>query len=123
MKDMRIVTAIANHAALTQICGTWPSFRGAEMSAFRLASKDRNASVEIDVRLAEVSRGCDVTLRFDYVDDIEVEDWGHQNVLRNLLIEYDDDEKRFEVELPGSKGVSAEFRCLRISVISAHART
>ena len=61
-------------------------------------------------------------MRFEYVDDVELEDWEHENVLRDLSIEYDDDDKKFEVELPGSRGFSAEFRCLRISVVSVRAK-
>lgn len=118
MNSPEIYTAIVNYNALTLVCGKWPSFRGAELVAMRLGTQGGKASIE-----ADLENGAFVTFCFDYVDDVELEDWSHQNVLRDLEIEYDEDEKMFEVEFSSSNGCAAEFRCIRISVVSVKARS
>lgn len=118
LEPRALYTAFANHEALTSVFGCWPSFAGAELIALRLDTKDGIASLEADIRL---DRGL-ATLRFEYVDDLELEDWEHRNVLEELEIEYDEDDKRFEVEFSADDGCAAEFDCVRISVVSARPR-
>lgn len=124
LDSAKIYTAFANHDAIISIYGMWPSFHGAELTALRLDTKGGNASIEADLRVLALGHpSVVVTLRFDYVDDVEPEDWEHQNVLEELEISYDEDDKRFEVELSALNGCSAEFTCVRISVVSVTPQT
>jgi hypothetical protein len=60
-----------------------------------------------------------VTLRFDGITDLAIDDFNHQNVLSELHFEYQPESSRFDVHLNGIFGIDTKFRCKAISVESA----
>ena len=126
---------IINSEALVDIFGEWPSFHDAEIYAVRLDSgqrTDRVPRLELDIHLFEAGgRRPDgrtdwvkhtlATLEFEGVEEVELLDFGHQNVIFEFDLKDIDvaGERMIEVDLPGSNGLSASFRCRSVTVLAA----
>ncbi|WP_165071571.1 Imm50 family immunity protein [Paludisphaera rhizosphaerae] len=131
---------IVNASAVTEVYGRWPSFHDAEVHWMRLervgaTADDPGPTLEALVHAFEMTTevGPDgryvlrnhilVHFRFQEVVDLELSDWGIQNVLFGLAIRDIADRQlersRFEVEFTSSFGVCALFLCRRVEVMSA----
>ena len=128
---------VHNHEALVERFGAWPSFHDAEVLSVRLDNGQRTdgrVAVELDVHIFEITGETDeygyyvfrlhtlVTLRFDGACEIELEDFGPQNVLDGLELELADepavDAARLSVELPSNNGLSGALRCEEATVMA-----
>lgn len=126
---------VVNREALEEWFGRWPSFHDAEVQAVRLDSGQRGdgpASIELDVHVfvAEWSaedgtvsfeRHSLVTLRFDGVEAVELDGFGPQNVLDELVIEDLGSgvpgAARLGVSLPSNNGLGGAFRAEQAAVL------
>ncbi|MCW2984726.1 MAG: hypothetical protein JWR63_2296 [Conexibacter sp.] len=130
---------VINRAALVDRFGDWPSFHDAEVYALRLDSGQRTdgiARLELDVHVFGVYGTLPdghfdfvnhtvVTLGFEEVEAIELEGFGPQNVLDELVLE----EVRLaagrqiQVTLPANNGLDGSFRCRTVTVLRAEPMT
>jgi hypothetical protein len=92
---------VANQEALTERFGHWPSFHDAEIYALRLDSGQRADGIvrlELDIHVFEVDgelpsgrsnfvKHTLVTFGFEEVEAQQMEDFGPQNVLDDLVLE------------------------------------
>lgn len=127
------VDRIKNSAAITSVFGRWPSFHDAEVVRLEL-SRQLDASfgpalvAEIHVfsMTSQVDeRGyfvCDkhsiVVLKFDGVEDLELDGFNHQNALSELDISDAGPKSLFEVYFDPAYGVGTQFKCRTIEVAS-----
>jgi hypothetical protein len=127
---------ITNSDALTGIFGTWPSFHDAEVLQIRLA-RDGVSGPELEVQLHVFEMTANVTkagfyelrnhtlatLLFSGVDQLCLEDFNQQNVLYGLTLTDISDRQldvlKWEVSFDSSFGLSSQFLCETIEVLSA----
>jgi hypothetical protein len=134
---IRAVIYIFNREELKERFGGWPSFHDSEVQAVRLDSGQRadgKPTVEMDIHLFDVDgvlpnghlnfvRHTLATLRFEGAEAIELEGFGPQNVLDDLVFE-DLGSKapgaaRMLVSLPSNNGLGGSFRCENAILLSA----
>jgi hypothetical protein len=62
-----------------------------------------------------------VTLEFDEVEAVELDGFGPQNVLDDLVLEEVDlaSGRQLQVTLPANNGMDGSFRCRRLTVLDA----
>lgn len=124
---------VINRAALTDRFGGWPSFHDAEVYGLRLESGQRSSGVAalaleihvfaIDGRLPDgrlnfVNHSL-VTLGFEEIEELEMDGFGPQNVLDDLLLEevHQAAGRQIQVTLPSNNGLEASFRCRSVTVL------
>jgi hypothetical protein len=125
---------IINADTLTERFGEWPSFHDAEVYGLRLDSGQRSDGVvrlELDIHVFAADGRLPtghvswvnhtlVTLEFEEVEALEIEGFGPQNVLDDLLL--DDVHvaagRQIEVALPSNNGLGGGFRCRSITVLN-----
>jgi immunity protein 50 of polymorphic toxin system len=127
--------AIQNRELLERIFGKWPSFHDAEIHSV-LLTRDCELPPQIDVAIHlwqmtnEIdSKGYSVsknhtltTMRFIQASDICLEEFNQQNVISDLEISENKDEKGellFSVFFRGIFGCGALFKCKKIKILSA----
>jgi hypothetical protein len=127
--------AIQNRELLERIFSKWPSFHDAEIHSV-LLTRDCELPPQIDVaiHLWQMTNEIDskgyyvlkhhtlTTLRFSQASEIHLEAFNQQNVLWELEISENKDEKGeslFSVSMPTSFGCEASFKCKQIKVLSA----
>ena len=124
---------LLNREALEERFGGWPSFHDAEVLAVRFDNgqrSDADPSVELDIHVFAVDGLLDerrlnfvlhtvVTLRFEEVEEIELDGFGPQNVLDGLVLT--DLGERLGVRLPSNNGLGGRFLCRRAGVTSVAA--
>jgi hypothetical protein len=116
--------------------GSWPSFHDAEVLGVRLDSGQRSdgrVRLELDVHvLAQEGKGPDgqpkltghsfVTLEFAGIEGLELDGFGPQNVLFDLVLRdagpNAPSATRLEVELPTSNGLGGSFGCEEATVLA-----
>jgi Immunity protein 50 len=129
------VLRIINRESLEERFGCWPSFHDAEILAVRLDSGQVSSgpqSVELDIHVFGVDGVLPdgrsnfvlhtlATLRFERVEAVELDGFGPQNVLDELVFEDLGPgwTARLGVALPSNNGLSGSFRCEQIIVIGA----
>ena len=126
---------VINGDALTERFGGWPSFHDAEVYALRLDSGqlgDGIVRLQLDVHVFAVNGRLPngrlnfvnhtlVTLAFDEVEALEMDGFGPQNVLDDLVL----DEvhlaagPQVQVTLPSNNGLAGTFRCRSVTVLDA----
>lgn len=125
---------IRNTERLIAQLGAWPDFHDAEVLAARLdcgQGSGGRPSLELDIHVFTVAQGGGeqsagyafenhtlVTLRFEEIDALELEDFGPQNVLFSLDVQRDST-GRLTVDLPSSNGMTAVFTAASASVAAA----
>jgi hypothetical protein len=131
------VLYVFNREALEERFGSWPSFHDAEVLAMRLDSGQRTdgkPSVELDIHVFDIDgvlpdghlnfvRHTLATLRFEGAEAVELDGFGPQNVLDELVLE-DLGSKapgaaRVGVSLPSTNGLGGTFRCEHAIVLNA----
>lgn len=126
------MTDVLNSEALIARFGRWPSFHDAEVLAVRLDSgqlTDGRSAIELDIHLFEVDGARPdgsmnythhtlATLRFEDTAEVEIADFGPQNVLDDLLTEAADSTGRTRVTLPSNNGLSAGFTYQRLRIVA-----
>jgi hypothetical protein len=129
------VLQIINREALEGRFGSWPSFHDAEVYAVRLDSGQSSAgrtSLELEIHVFAVEgtkpdgrynvvKHTLVTLRFEGIEAVELDGFGPQNVLADLLIEDLGpgfaSAARISVSLPSNNGLSGSFRSEDVVVL------
>ena len=120
---------------VTGIFGYWPSFHDAEvvrMSLERSAKYELGPTLLADVRTFEMTSDIDaqgryvlrhhtlVSLRFDGVQDLELNDFNNQNALSEIAFNEIGSqafpEPSYEIVFAGVHGISASFRCREVMV-------
>jgi hypothetical protein len=126
--------AIENHELIERIFGKWPSFHDAEIHSVSL-TRDCELPPQIDVTIHhwqmtnEVdSKGYYVlkhhtltTFRFSQASDICLEDFNQQNVIWELEISENKDEKGellFSIFMGAIFGCGVMFKCKKIKILS-----
>jgi hypothetical protein len=125
---------VFNREALTERFGGWPSFHDAEIYGLRLDSGQRTDGVvrlELDIHLFSVdgvrpdgrlkfSNHTLVTLEFEEVEALDLDEFGNQNVLFELKLEDVNlaAGRQIEVGLSSSHGLSGGFRCRTATVLA-----
>ena len=125
---------VLNADTLESRFGSWPSFHDAEVLGVRLDSGQRSdgrVRLELDVHLFAVDGQLAdgrfnfvlhtaVTLEFVGVENVELDRFGPQNVLFDLVLKDLDvgasSAARVQVELPSSNGLGGAFRCEEVVV-------
>lgn len=126
---------VINREALIDHFGEWPSFHDAEVYGVRLDSGQRTAgvvSVQLDVHVFAVDgrlpsgrlnfvKHALVTLEFEDVEALDLEGFGPQNVLDDLVLEpvHLAAGRQVQVTLPSSNGLEGSFRCRFVTVLDA----
>ncbi len=132
------VLRIVNRETLEERFGNWPSFHDAEVYAVRLDSGQLRAtqpSLELDIHVFGVDgKQADgrlnfllhtlVTLRFEGIEAVELDGFGPQNVLDDLVLERlpppAASPAPITVSLPSNNGLGGSFRCEQVLVIAVH---
>jgi hypothetical protein len=128
---------IINRDALTDRFGDWPSFHDAEVYGVRLDSGQRTdgkVRLELQVHMFAVQgelpdgrfnfvKHTLVSLEFEEVESLELDGFGPQNVLDDLVLEEVEVDlvsgRRLQVTLPANNGMDASFRCRTLTVLDA----
>jgi hypothetical protein len=126
---------IVNDATLVERFGEWPTFHDAEVYGLRLDSGQRSDGVvrlELDVHVFGVDGTLPtgrlnfvhhtlVTLMFEEVEALEIDTFGPQNVLDDLVLEevHLAAGRQIQVTLPSNNGLGGSFRCRSVMVIDA----
>jgi hypothetical protein len=126
---------IINAEALTERFGEWPSFHDAEVYGLRLDSGQRSGGVvrlELDVHVFSAEgllptghvnwvNHTLVTLEFEDVEALEIDGFGPQNVVDDLLLDdvHEAAGRQVEVALPSNNGLGGGFRCRLVTVLNA----
>lgn len=122
---------IENSELLEKIYGRWPSFHDAEIHELKLSRIGITTGPILDlvVYVFQTTREIDdkgyfktinnylVTIRFEKIENLKLEDFNHQNVLWDLDIE--DNNKVFKVNMETSYGCWGSFICEKIKVVEA----
>lgn len=125
---MKVVVRVVNAEALESRFGEWPSFHDAEVLALRLDSGQRSDGVvrlELDVHVFAIDGQLPdgslnfvlhtvVTLQFEGVEAAELDGFGPQSVLFDLVLRdvaIGASHARIQVELLSSNGLGGSFRC------------
>jgi len=125
---------IAGASKLLSIFGKWPSFHDAEIVAVTLDRGGPTAPVTATLRinLFETAIEYSDEIHYEYVlkndvlaeivfreiQDIKLDDFNHQNVIYEMLINPHEASKRLAVEIDTSFGMEASFTCSSIEVLS-----
>ena len=113
----------------------WPSFHDAEVYALRLESgqlRDGIVRLQLDVHVFAVDGQLPngrlnfvnhtlVTLEFGEVEALELDGFGPQNVLDDLVLEdvHLAAGRQVQVTLPSNNGLGGAFRCRSVTVLAA----
>jgi len=122
--------SVVHAERLVEAFGYWPSFHDAEVHRVVLdrGAPEKRPSVTLVVNAFDSSGAVDergyfdvrvnviVTLRFTDVDDMELRDLGHQNVISELRLEARS-MGRIAVELTPCFGLNGSFTCEAIEVL------
>lgn len=124
---------VTNAQALVELFGGWPSFHDAEVYNVSLDSGQRLdgcARLRLDVHVFETERPPSgdavrflnhslVTLEFDEIEAVELDGFGPQNVLDDLVLEEVNlaAGKQIQVSMPASNGLAGSFRCRAVTVL------
>lgn len=130
---------VLNAEALEARFGGWPSFHDAEVLAVRLDSGQRcdgHTRLELDIHVFDIDgrlangrfnfvKHTVATVEFVGVENVELDGFGPQNVLDDLVIEArpsSPSAARIHVELPSNNGLSGAFDCegVLVSAVEAH---
>jgi hypothetical protein len=122
---------------LTSSFGSWPDFHDAEITRLcleRAHPYERGPTLEIDVHTFEITPEVDkgghyvlrhhvlVTLRFEGVQELVLEDFNNQNAIASLTFAPIDTaafpEPAFQVSIDGAHGLAGGFRCREVTVIA-----
>jgi hypothetical protein len=135
------VPRIVNSETLESRLGSWPSFHDAEVLSVRLDSGQRSdgrARLELDIHVFDVDgqlpdgrlnfvRHTIATLEFAGVESLELDGFGPQNVLDDLVLRDLATEgattATIKVELPSNNGLAGGFRCEQVTVLAARPYT
>lgn len=133
MAELTATERIANRRRVEDVFGSWSSFHDCLLRAIRLTAGDR-AIVEIDI-LAPAAyekrgeyhypiRPHLVTLRFTDATDIFLQDFGAENIIGELVIALDSND-RAAVRIEPIPGVGGELAltCAEMEVVSVVAAT
>jgi hypothetical protein len=134
-----LIVDVINRQTLADRFGDWPCFHDAEVYALRLDSGQRSDGIvrlELDVHVFDVDGTLSdgrlnfvkhtlVTLEFEEVEALELEGFGPQNVLDDLVIEdvHLSAGWQVQVTLPANNGVDGRFRCRTVTVLRADPMT
>jgi hypothetical protein len=124
---------------VTGIFGHWPSFHDAEVVRIvleRTAQYEAGPLLLADVHTFETTSDIDVdgfyvrrnhtlvSLRFDGVQDLELNNFNSQNALSGIVFNEIGSpafpEPSYQIVLDGVHGVSASFRCREVMVVGVH---
>jgi Immunity protein 50 len=127
------IAEVTNRHALEERFGDWPSFHDAEVYAVRLDSgqlSDGLARLQLDVHVfatdgvlpdgrVDFVKHTLVKLEFDGVEALEMDGFGPQNVLDDLVLEDVESPggRRVQVTLPSNNGLGGTFRCRSVTVL------
>lgn len=126
---------VFNREELEARFGGWPSFHDAEILAVRLDSGQRGdgrPSIELDIHVFAVdgvlpsgklnfARHTLATFRFEGVEQIDLKDFGPQNVLDELILEElrsPPGAAKTRVSLPSNNGLGGGFNCEETMVVA-----
>lgn len=136
-QDESPVVRVLNSELLESRFGEWPAFHDAEVLSVRLDSGQRSdgvARLELDVHVFGVDGlrpngrlnfvlHTVATLQFEGIEDVELDGFGPQNVLFDLVLRDfgggGPSLAQVQVELPSSNGLGGSFRCRDVIVLSA----
>jgi hypothetical protein len=116
---------VINREALVERFGDWPSFHDAEIYAVHLDSGQRTDGVprlQLDVYvIGPAGEHTLVTLAFTDVEAVELDGFGPQNVLDDLVMEDVTAAagRQVQVTLPSNNGLAGSFRCRTVTVLDA----
>lgn len=122
---MADTSAIINAERLVSVSHEWPAFHDAEVLSVRLDRRGHSGpTLDMDLWLrgtadADVvgeSPSVDVSLRFGHVDQVELLDFGPQNVLFDMVLDRAGD--RWQVRLNTSYGLCGGFAAASIEVVA-----
>jgi hypothetical protein len=116
---------------LTSVFGDWPRFHDAEIIAAQLIrDRDQPKSPRLELMLrwwlkaytwnghSYPESDSQITLRFHNVDQVELSEFNHQNVVDSLTISSPDDNPDWlAVDLNSSFGLLGSFRCRSLEVV------
>ena len=116
---------------LTSAFGDWPRFHDAEIITARLIrDRDQPKSPRLELLLrwrlkaytwnghSYPDSDSQIILRFHHVDEVELSEFNHQNVVHSLTISLaNDDPDRLLVDLNSSFGLFGSFRCRNLEVV------
>lgn len=123
---------IINRELVEDIYGQWPSFHDAEIHELKLSrSKDkRDACLELVIHTFHSTMETDengyyktihnylVSLRFENITNLKLEDFNHQNVLWGLdFQEAEINSNLIKVNMETSYGCRGEFLCEEVIVL------
>lgn len=124
---------VINREALIDRFGDWPSFHDAEVYGLRLDSGQRTngvASLQLDIHVFAVEGRLSngrlnfvnhtlVTLEFEDVEALELEGFGPQNVLDDLVLEpvHLAAGRQVQVTILTNNGLEGSFRCRLVTVL------
>jgi hypothetical protein len=124
-----------NREALVGRFGEWPSFHDAEVYGVRLDSGQRAdgiARLQLDVHVFAIAGQLPgghfnfvdhtlVTFEFEEVEAVELDGFGPQNVLDDLVLEdvHSAAGRQVQVTLPSNHGLGGSFRCRTVTVLDA----
>ena len=127
------VDRIINSAAIVSVFGRWPSFHDAEvlrLELFRQIDAPFGPALVAEIHVFSMTSKVDergyfvlenhsiVVLKFDGVDNLELDGFNHQNALSGLGIAEAGAEGMFEVHFDPEYGVESQFKCRSIEVVS-----
>ena len=126
---------IVNSEALVERFGDWPSFHDAEVYGVRLDSGQRTdgvARLQLDVHVFAIDGQLPggrfsfvdhtlVTFEFEDIGAVELDGFGPQNVLDDLIMEDINAAagRQVHVTLPSNNGLGGSFRCRTVIVLDA----
>jgi hypothetical protein len=129
-----IESHIVGSQKLIEIYGQWPSFHDAEVIELHFSRGDIEAYIspaltaKIHIFIERPSSQHTLArLKFDAVENFQMESFNHQNAIFDLLISIEDRTLESGENLPpylvvefrSAFGMSASFRCLGVKVIEA----
>ncbi len=121
------IVRIKNYQAVTSYFGFWPWFHDAEVLRVEMARTDSGPALAMDVHVFHLfsepdERGshkllkqCVVSFLCRNVDDVELVDFNHQNVIFSLAVDHQGE--RLCVTLSPCYGLSGRFTCGEMEVV------
>ena len=126
---MEIPTFIQNHEAVVNFYGYWPSFHDANVPSYRPPTPS-DPSLEVTMHTWQMTNEVDpkgffilrkhalVTLRFNGVDNLQMDSFAAGNILFGLTITKADGDERFSVEFDSVMEMSGTFIAMAGMVVS-----
>lgn len=107
--------SIIDIARVVDVFGYWPQFCDAKLRSFLIDLEKECINIVLFYIDVDKSLSRLITLKFDQIQDVKLNDIFSENVFDSVTINHDDN-NQFKVDISGCYGLNGGFSCSKIFV-------